>query len=101
MPNKSTGRGQTKSGALVLQAHAQKSVTAWPPRTRIDIELGLRLQTRRKNHYKENSAILTNLLLIIVPMLQSPEVTVSSRSQNKVDYLYNLSMHAIRPFMCV
>ena len=28
--------------------HGQKSVTAWPPRTRIDVELGLRLQTSRK-----------------------------------------------------
>ena len=29
-------------------SHGQKSVTAWPPRTRIDVELGLRLQTSRK-----------------------------------------------------
>ena len=41
---------------------------------------------RRKHHNKENSAILTNLLLIIAPMLEPLEVTVSSRSQNGVDF---------------
>lgn len=51
-------------------------------------------------HYKENSVISTNLPLIIVPLLQPPEVASSSRSQNKVDYHYNPSLPALCAFQC-
>ena len=54
-----------------------------------------------QNHYKENSALSANLLLIIAPVLQPPEETSSSRSQNKVDYMYNLSLRALCAFACV
>ena len=59
---------------------ARKSVTVWPPRTRTEEKIGLALQTRRKNHHKENRVISTNLPLIIVSLLQRPpEVASSSR----------------------
>ena len=54
-----------------------------------------------QNHYKENSALSANLLLIIAPVLQPPEETSSSRSQNKVDYMYNLLLRALCAFPCV
>ena len=54
-----------------------------------------------QNHYKENSTLSANLLLIIAPVLQPPEETSSSRSQNKVDYMYNLSLRALCAFACV
>ena len=54
-----------------------------------------------QNHYKENSTLSANLLLIIAPALQPPEETTSSRSQNKVDYMYNLSLRALCAFACV
>ena len=92
-------------------------MTAWPPRTRIDVELGLWLQTSRKittrktAHFQQTSFnsffpsffLLTffNLLLIIAPVLQPLEETSSSRSQNKVDYMYNLLLRALCAFPCV
>ena len=54
-----------------------------------------------QNHFKENSALSANLPLIIAPVLQPPEETTSSRSQNKVDYMYNLSLRALCAFACV
>ena len=43
--------------------HGQKSVTAWPPRTRIDVELGLRLQTSRK--ITTRKTVLFQLTLVV------------------------------------
>ena len=66
-----------------VRCHVKRSLRTWLPRTRIDDELGLTLLACRKIHNKGNSVISTNLLLIIAPMLQPLEVTVSSRSQMK------------------